>query len=294
MFWASLSWAQPETPVEDELEMPVEVVSTPPATQKRLIKLTPEVRIIEKEKDVTVIPREAIQQFLIRPRILSPEELDSLGYIVASAEPVSNATVGMEIYVRGLEAAAEQQNYIIIALGQRFRDQQGDVLAHEIVYLGDAIVKTRQFKSYFDSEVAIPEDLVTLEITKANREIQTGDRLLQVAEAEFSEDFYPHIPKYMSADSYIIGVVDQMVEIGQYQIVVINQGADDNIERGHLLVVNKAGRQIKDKLDEQTIIRLPGQKAGEILVFKVFADISYALVMEATLAINVFDKVTVP
>ncbi|MDY6991549.1 MAG: hypothetical protein SVR94_02945 [Pseudomonadota bacterium] len=288
---APISWAQ-----EDETEPPPlnETVTTPAATRQRVIKLTPEIRVIEKAKEVPTIPREAIQQFLIRPRIISPEEVDSLGYIVASAEPILNATVGMDIYVRGLDLADEAQNYIIIALGHAFRDQDGEVLAYEINYLGDAAVKKRDFKQDLDSEVEIPQNLTTLEITKANREIRSGDRILPIEEFEFPEDFYPHTPKYINDNSYIIGVVDQVVEIGQYQIVIINQGADDGIERGHMLIVKKMGRRVEDKLDGQNTIQLPGKKAGTVLVFKAFDDISYALVMEATLAINVFDKVTVP
>lgn len=292
MILAPISWAQEDN--ETELPPVNETVTTPAATRQRLIKLTPEVRVIEKTKEVPVIPREAIQQFLIRPRILSPEAVDSLGYIVASAEPVLNATVGMDIYVRGLDIADEAQNYIIIALGQAFRDQDGEVLAHEIVYLGDAAVKKRDFEQDLDSEVEIPQDLTTLEITKANREIRRGDRILSIDDFDFPEDFYPHAPKYISDNSVIIGVVDQVIEIGQYQIVVLNQGADDGIERGHMLSVKKIGRRVEDKLDGQNTIQLPGKKAGTVLVFKVFDDISYALVMEATLAINVFDKVTLP
>ena len=265
LLW-TLSWAEEEA--EPELSVPQETVTTPAATQQRVIKLSPEVRVIEKRTDVEVIPREAIQQFLIHPRILAPEELEDLGYIVAAAEQVSNATVGMDIYVRNLDSTAKNQNYIIIALGQTFQDQQGEALAHEIVYLGDAMVKKRSPNLELDADIEIPEDLVTLEITKASREIRAGDKILPVEEAEFPEDFYPHPPKALNTDSYIIGVVDQVSEIGQYQIVVINRGADDNIERGHMLAIEKQGRIVQDEGQEQNSIRLPGRKAGTLLCLK--------------------------
>jgi hypothetical protein len=50
---------------------------------------------------------------------------------------------------------------------------------------------------------------------------------------------------------------------------------------------------VKDHVEGGTV-KLPGESAGTIMVFKTFSDISYALVMEATTAIHNLDHVRNP
>ncbi|OAD22194.1 Peptidoglycan-binding LysM, partial [Candidatus Thiomargarita nelsonii] len=82
--------------------------------------------------------------------------------------------------------------------------------------------------------------------------------------------------------------------IGQYQVVIINKGLEDGIEIGHLLAVNKNSRQIIDRTVSEDEVTLQKQRAGTLLVYRVFDRISYALVMTSRLPISVFDQVSVP
>ncbi|MDM8567930.1 peptidoglycan-binding protein, partial [Thiotrichales bacterium HSG1] len=65
------------------------------------------------------------------------------------------------------------------------------------------------------------------------------------------------------------------------------------IERGHMLAIAKPSRLIKDKISDEEVM-LPQQKVGKLLVYKVFEQVSYALVTKAEKPINQFDIVTVP
>jgi hypothetical protein len=87
-------------------------------------------------------------------------------------------------------------------------------------------------------------------------------------------------------------------QVGQYQVVVLNRGAREGIEAGHVLAVYKAGDTISDSVmpeklrnDQNTVVTLPDEYAGEAMVFKVFEKVSYAIVLKATRAIHVLDKV---
>jgi hypothetical protein len=256
----------------------------PPEDNRRTVKLSPQLRSLGRKQTVPTIPIEAIQQFLNRPQLITAEEINNSGYILENSKGSLFASVGDQIYVSGLDNPGTAGNrYIIVRPGQVYRetltDETQDILARGAIYLGDALLKE-------------PGEPAILTITSAQQEIKKGDLLLASQQRHFAEDFYLHSPQQLT-DAYIIAVTGGNSIIGKYQIVVINKGLNDNIERGHLLAVIKSNRQIATTRQEESIT-LPNQKIGSLLVFKVFDTVSYALVMTSALPISLFDEVTVP
>ncbi|HDN27596.1 MAG TPA: hypothetical protein ENG03_10970 [Thioploca sp.] len=255
-----------------------------PSSDGRTVKLSPQVRIIKREYRIPTIQVEQIQQFFNRPKLITEEEINDAGRIITNANQSLLSTKGFRIYVSGLnEAASVGSRYMIVRMGQTYRSpldgEEGEVLAYEAIYLGEAALD-------------IPGEPATLNITSATREIKNGDRLLPVEERGFQEDFYPHSPTLLE-DAYIIAVIDGTGSlIGKYQIVIINKGSNDDIERGHVLAVNNGSRFIRELYEEEII--LPQQRVGSLLVFRVFEYVSYALVMKSNLPIRLLDEVTVP
>lgn len=248
----------------------------------RIVKLSPQVRIIERKHSIPTIKMETIRAFLNRPQLITEEEIEFAGSIIANLEESLFSTKGSQIYVKGLDDEQVGDKYTIIRLGQAYRspleDDDNEILAYEAIYIGKAILKVTAEPSL-------------LEVTAAVNEIRLGDRLLPLNKQVFQEDIYPHSPK-MLEDAYIIAVVGDTSMISQYQIVVINKGLDDGMERGHLLAVLK-GKDQFEKISGEGIA-LPKRRAGTVLVFRVFDRVSYALVMSSYLQINLLDIVTVP
>jgi len=252
----------------------------------RAVKLSPQVRVLEREKRISTIRIDVIQQFLDRPKLVTPEEIEEAGYIITNTEQSIFSTKGSQIYVKGIYGAPVGSKYIIVRLGKIYysplKDEEEEVLGHEAVFLGEAKLQS-------------PGNLATFIITSAVREIKAKDLLLPLTERVIRDDFYPHSPSILE-DAYVIAVTSNVVLIGRYHIVVINKGSDDGIERGHVLAVfNKPGL-LKDAVDsedddENTLPKLP---VGSLLVFKVFEQVSYALVTESKVPIHLLDIVTVP
>jgi hypothetical protein len=271
-------------PLNPPLYAQSEQQASPPSDGRRTVKLSPQVRIIERPPTIPTIKMEIIQQFLNRPKLITEEEIENAGYILDNAEQSIFSTEGNKIYVGGLDEGQVGNQYIVVHVGQTFysplEDEEDEVLGYEAIFLAEAIL-------------TIPGEPATLEITKAVREIKKGDRLLSMEKPGVIKDLYPHSPTHLE-DAYIIAVVDGGgFLIGQYQIIVINKGLIDGIERGHLLAVNKGTRPIFDTISEEEMT-LPKRRAGTLLVFRVFESVSYALVMSSFLPINLLDEVTVP
>ncbi|MEK7989835.1 MAG: hypothetical protein VSS52_002415 [Thiotrichaceae bacterium] len=249
----------------------------------RTVKLSPMTRIIKELREIPTISTDIIQHFLTQPRILSLDELDAAGYIVANADGTLLVTSGTLIYVRGLDEYDYQERYAVVRLGQQFTDPDtGEFLAQETLYLGVAQMEKMG-------------DPATLRVLSFTQGIYDGDLLVPLDNPdELSEDFKPRKPDYLEGESArIIAVINGVAQVGQYQIVILNKGLDDGLERGHVLITNKGGNLVKDPVTHE-LVTLPNQKSGTLMVFKSFDRVSYALVMKAQRAISLLDEVTIP
>lgn len=79
--------------------------------------------------------------------------------------------------------------------------------------------------------------------------------------------------------------------------MIINRGARDGIEPGHVLDILRAGENVNDTVKSGVFnrkVQLPDEHAGVLMVFKAYDRISYGLVMNAVSAIHIYDKVRNP
>jgi hypothetical protein len=245
----------------------------------RTVKLSPTVRETMIDKPITTIPLSAIGPFLSKPKVVGAEVLDNAPYVVASADERLISGSGDYVYVRGV-ADDDHNNYSIFRGGKVYTDPDTDeVLGYEAIYTGDAVVVT-------------PGDPAKADLTYTNREVQIGDRLLEVDDEDFDLNFIPRSPE-QELNGRIISVFDGVSQVGQYQVVVLNLGERNGLETGHVLSVFQAGDTVADPVteDRHDVVTLPDEHAGEAMVFKTYDKVSYAIVMKATRAIHLHDKV---
>ena len=82
---------------------------------------------------------------------------------------------------------------------------------------------------------------------------------------------------------------------GQNQIVAINRGSQDGLERGHVLALWRAGTPGSDRTgDKPQPIQLPDERSGLLFVFRVFDRVSYALIVSAFDPIRPGDRFSEP
>lgn len=249
-----------------------------------VVRLSPQPRFSTLQDAIPTIPIDAIEQFLKYPRIVSEEELEDSGYVVANEEGRLISGTGHRVYARGLNGH-DIKRYAIVRRGEVYRSalDHGDILGYEAIHVGDVRL----------TESGKPS---TLLITRADREVLKGDRLLPVSEEEMDQHFVPHAPE-TPVEGQIISVLDGISRIGQYQIVAIDRGVQDNLEVGHVLAVYQTGDTVRDTVAPKRMgrkVRLPNERAGTLMVIRLFDRVSYALVMEATRDLRVFDTVTNP
>ena len=247
--------------------------------RQRRVKLSPNAVTIRTDRPITTIPISDIRQFLTRPEVVEADTLSSAPYILVNANDKILMSGGDLFYARNLEDDTVGQRFIIVREGESYDDGDGSILAYSAVYLGEARLERGG-------------DPATLKVIEAKQDIRPGDRLLPLPEHVFETDFYPSAPLQMEP-AQIVGVVNGVSQIGQYQVVVINQGDADGLVRGNVLSVFRGGNVVRDPIAKEAVL-LPSLEAGTLLLFKVFEKISFALVMKAKRTIYLGDRVDVP
>lgn len=220
----------------------------------RYVRLSPTVRSYEKAEAIPTIPIDAIKQFLTRPLVVDKEEMSDWPYVVSSYNEHLVAGTGNKIYVRGLTDDDVGKRLAIYRKGKPYLKggvslknyQDGkyssfsippdvkdeDIIGYEAIYIGDAIVEKNG-------------DPATAIVASANREILAGDRLARESGTDVNANFMPVSPT-RDVNGNVISVFDGVSEIGQYQIVVLDLGTADGMQRGNVLGVYQSGKFVND------------------------------------------------
>jgi LysM repeat protein len=252
------------------------------------LRVQPLVRSAALDGPIAIIPYEAIAAFLGRPGILSKEDLRTAPHIAALRDSHMVAGAGHDIYVKGL-ADKGPGRYSVMRVGDELKDpESGRVLGFMGIYTGAARVEHT-------------EDVSRASIIESARETQAGDLLFIDDLQTSSADIVPRAPP-AGVDGQIIAVVDGVRLIGQYQVVAINRGTRQGLETGHVLAIDQRGEVVKDQSCKTSnmqwcvgkTVKLPDERAGTLLVFKTYDQMSYGLIVSASVPVRITDRVRTP
>ena len=255
-------------------------------------KLSPRVRSTELgDGALPSIPFHLIEPFLNEAIIFQGNELETAPRIVATQEGRVILARGDTAYVRGDLGAA--RDYRIFREATPLRDPAtGEVLGYEARFVG-AAEYTRQGGTRVDAAGKSEIVPATFVVTSARQEAGVGDRLAVVPVREFS-NYAPHAPQ-AALSGQIASLYGDALTAGQNQIVALNRGSVDGMERGHVLALLRDGERSVDRTDPtRPDIKLPDERNGTLFVFRVFDRMSYALILSAQTPVRPRDHFTQP
>jgi hypothetical protein len=262
------------------------------------VRLSPRVRTEPLDQAVRAIPYDLLMNFVGRPQLIEKKELKNKPYVLGFRDHHIAGSAADEVYARGLKDAPAGSRYTIVDIGSELTDpDDGDVLGYIGYYSGTAEVIDTTFRDRKNEQIA------HLDVVDSGREIMQGDRLYP-AEVDIGDDFILHAPSDRDLDGRIIGIVDGVYVGGRYQVVAINRGSRHGLEPGHVVSVFARGEEIRDRYSRgmnwerftanTERIRLPSERSGSVLVFKVYDRMSYALIVESVSAMRVGDGIKHP
>ncbi|VAW34585.1 Uncharacterized protein with LysM domain, COG1652 [hydrothermal vent metagenome] len=149
-------------------------------------------------------------------------------------------------------------------------------------------------------------DIITMKVSSSLIEIAEGDLIIPLSDYSFNAYFQPKAATITDDNIRIVALNNAIFRSGKWQIVAISRGSDDGVSVGDVFDVNRPERVIRDEVmhpknDLKTFFRpskakvtLPEEFLANIMVFKTFEHISYALIVEGNRPVKLFDFVRAP
>jgi hypothetical protein len=250
-------------------------------------RLDPRLRSDPLANAIPTIPYSAIAAFLSRPTLMSDDEIRHAPYVLAFRDMHQVAGSDNEVYVRKLQASQNSRFAVMHIATPLVDPDDGKVLGYEGIYTATALVKR-------------PGEPAKAVLLDPARETLAGDRLVS-SENEVPLNFTPAAPT-TDIHGRIMDVVGGTDLVGPFYVVAINRGKHHGIEPGNVLAVDQSGEVVRDlfsngrSLMNTTTgfdtafapkVKLPDERAGTLLVFKVYDRMSYGLIVGASNTIHI-------
>ena len=256
------------------------------------VKLSPGIRSESSESAaVASIPMNLIAPFLTDAMIFDANQLEAAPRVVAAQEGHVILGRGDTAYVLG-DLGNTRSWQIFRAPKPLVDPDTKEVLGYEARYVGSAERKQ-------DGEVRPGAETGGLSVPSAflitsNREdANVGDRLAPSQVRDFAP-FVPHAPPG-PVNGKVVSLYGDALSAGSNQIVALNRGAHDGLERGTVLALWHEGAVTHDKsIEHGPLIKLPDERIGTLFVFRVFDRMAYGLVLETTQPTLPGDRFTAP
>ena len=212
---------------------------------------------------------------------------------------------GDRAYARGLYSSKDAGKPLSTAKGEPldyrvFRNATplkdpttGEILGYEAQFLGKAeLVRGESTASVKGKDGKLVDEVIpaTIDILVAKEEMRVGDRLVPEPPRELLS-YVPRAPQ-SPTEGQIVSIYGSAVRYAAgNQVVVINRGIRDGIERGHVMAILRSGERVTDRTDSaRTVIKLPNERNGLLIGFRTFEKLSYALVLEVSEGVKVGDR----
>jgi hypothetical protein len=250
-------------------------------------RLQPRLRSEDLEGPIDTMAFAAIAAFLSKPSVVTEEQVLKAPHIVAFRDGHMIGGQGHEAYVRNLNAPVNQR-FSVMHVGEPIVDfETNDLVGYQAAFVATAVVNN-------------PGEITKTVLTEGAREALRGDRLMS-QDGEEALSFRPHAPT-TNINGQIIAIADEASQVGNYQVVVLNRGNRHGLAAGAVLAVDQRGEVMHDVWGKRPFgkdvlgptVELPFERAGTLIVFKVFDRVSYGLVIGARAPMQVADRVYNP
>ena len=283
------------------------------------IKLQPQIRNLSSGYGISTIDVDFFRMFMQHPQVISKEQTREAPRLIAGPDNRVIYSTGDRIYA---DRQLEPGRYLIYRIEQNITDPDTHKYLGQLVrFSGEAATLAGQNTALAERSpkdaASLPEDeyytrktplikvptrtAQPLVITNSASEINKGDYLLKITDEHDPFQMMPHAPT-TQIKGKIVSVMDGIQEAGPYQTVTLNLGTNDGVDKGTVVSLYKKSRQLKADLSNESkksrsvvkYLSIPAEEVGLALIYRVSDNLSSALIINASQAVQIGDLVMNP
>lgn len=282
------------------------------AVGKRKVTLSPHGQVSLKDLTLSqlAIPTYSLQMlapYLTDYYVVGTDEMqklqDAAAKVMGMQTGFDRGTFAHTAYVMG--DVSKHQQLAVIHVGQPINQFDTDeTVGFEIFVAGLGEIKQLPSQN---------SPLSSLRISTVKREVLQGDLVVPLSLLSGFSNLYQLQASTAVIDAHIISSASQGVEIGKYDIVVIDAGRQDGLKNGDVLSVTRSSPIMTDSTPPSYVQQLPARDTslgqwfnglfsgdsysnvislGEILVLQTKPNLSLALVLNTRTPLRAGDSVT--
>jgi LysM repeat protein len=291
--------------VLDDQGQPMLVIESKKESIKKTkpsFKWSPQARKeLKNDEAITLLPLQVVAPFLIYDSLLTETQLEALPYIIGSDEGYRMTVDGFKVYINSDLALGK--TYGIYDKGEELFDPETE---ESIGFYMD-LVGTGQSTVTGDMSTQIPS---TLKVSSVKREIHAGNFIVPINEGQLLPSNFSMQAADTSLRGSIIKAVSDNREFGQFEVVMINQGSDNQVKTGDVVAIKRPSPQVLETRDgpvyeqetsqwnkilsDESDYKMPEEVLGTMMIFKVYPKASMALILQTTKPARLNDVVTAP
>ncbi|TXY04604.1 LysM peptidoglycan-binding domain-containing protein [Vibrio mimicus] len=250
----------------------------PVLSLKPMRKLSPQVRVLEKQA-VPTVQEGLVLPYLQSDRLMDQTTLQDSVRVIGFSDGRKYLTKQDQLYITGVQSEKKWGIYREVAQYQREDDV---MVALRLVATGELAMTDSNFSG--------------LTLHEQNQEILSNDIALpeiDIEERQLSTTFYPQ-PAPEGSEARILGSLEGSQYAGQNQVVIIDQGSSDGIAQGSMFELYQAGVKVNGKKGLFTYqqgsansdVQLPSLKVGTLMVIRPYERFSLALITNSSAPIS--------
>ena len=286
-----------------------------------VIKLHPRVRETSGY-GIPTVNVNLYRMFMKHPQIIAPEETANAPRLIAGPDNRVLYTQGNRVYAYGL---TEPGRYLTYRVNKNITDPEtGKFLGQEVVFSGiantlpytdsalenrtrasDEKLKSNEYYTQVNKAMKLrTQSAQPLVIEEAVSEIRKDDYLLKLPEGLDSFNVMPHAPA-RPIQAKVVSIFDGVGEAGQFQIITLDKGELDGLDKGTVVSLYKRGRQVRVNLsnnlirkpkDKDTVelISIPAEEIGLAMVYRTSDHLASAIILESLSSVSIGDTASEP
>lgn len=268
----------------------------PNADGLRTVRLSPQVRRQALGSSIPAIPADEINAMLSRNIVVPVSVLNAAPYLLDNRSGKLFTSDNDVVFAKG-NWNADILRYDIVRPGREYTDPDtGAVIGTEGILVGSATIIDRD------------DDNATLSVNQMLREARTGDRFVPSISTRIESTYFPE-PPAIAINASILDIGSGRSLGSVYDTILINKGSRDRLQVGDLLGLQKPDIVVEDEQGEATIGErfkralgfsrehvetFDGEIYASVLIYRVFDNASFGIILSSNQMVRLEDKVITP